>query len=192
MSAPGRSSVAGASLLKRAYTSGDSRRVSGYSIDALPPGFRVRHLVDASTSPRQVRHIVQTDGATSFPLDPTSETYQPDLDAFVTSQLATSETANVAAAKIVTETLQSARVTPGGLQSSFEGLLGQARAAIPFFEGYALDPSMTSQQWEDFVSLPQSPPPGTPEAVSKDRLLYDVVRSMAALMRYLTGDLPAA
>jgi hypothetical protein len=26
---------------------------------------------------------------------------------------------------------------------------------------------------------------------TKDRLLYDVVRSVAALMRYLSGDLPA-
>ena len=41
---------------------------------------------------------------------------------------------------------------------------------------------MTSQQWTAFQALPQA---------TKDRLLYDAVRSLAALMRYLTGVLPS-
>lgn len=96
---------------------------------------------------------------------------------------ATAEDHAAASAQLITDKLASVPVPRGDLKAILQALLGQAADAIPFFEQYALDPSMTAQQWTDFQQLDQA---------TKDRLLYDVVRSMAAVMRYLTGDLPTS
>lgn len=95
---------------------------------------------------------------------------------------ATAEDHATASAAIITEKLAEVPVPRGSLDSILRALLGQAAAAIPFFEQYALDPDMNAQQWTDFQALNQT---------TKDRLLYDAIRSLAALMRYLSGDLPA-
>lgn len=87
----------------------------------------------------------------------------------------------VASAQIITDKLAAVPVPRDKVSVILQSLLGEASKAIPFFEQYALDPSMTAQQWVDFQALNQT---------TKDRLLYDVVRSLAALMRYLSGDLP--
>ena len=89
----------------------------------------------------------------------------------------------VASAALITEKLAAVPIARDELPTILETLLGEAAAAIPFFETYALDPSMTATQWTAFQALDQT---------TKDRLLYDTVRSLAALMRYLTGDLPTS
>jgi hypothetical protein len=97
------------------------------------------------------------------------------------ASLATAADHQAASAAIITEKLAAVPVPRDDLATILQGLLDQTADAIPFFEQYALDPSMSAQQWTDFQQLDQT---------TKDRLLYDVVRSMAAIMRYLSGDLP--
>lgn len=104
-------------------------------------------------------------------------------EAEATAQIATAEDHASASRSILTAQLAAVPVQKTEIATILGGLLGQAKSAIPFFEQYALDPSMTAQQWTDFQALDQS---------TKDRLLYDAVRSLAALMRYLTGDLPTS
>lgn len=86
-----------------------------------------------------------------------------------------------ASAEIITQKLAAVPIRRAEIDVILQTLLGEAASAISFFETYALDPSMTSDQWTAFQGLEQA---------TKDRLLYDVVRSLAALMRYLSGDLP--
>lgn len=88
-----------------------------------------------------------------------------------------------ASAAIITEKLAAVPITRSELTGILQVLLGEATAAISFFETYALDPNMDSEQWSSFQSLDQA---------TKDRLLYDLVRSMAAVQRYLSGNLPTA
>lgn len=125
-------------------------------------------------------------------VDPTDEEIaqiQADQEAHAAAQAAyqaapaTAADHAAASADLVTEKLATVPIPRDQLPAILQGLLGEASSAIPFFEKYALDPSPTAQQWTDFQTLPQQ---------TKDRLLYDVLRSVAALMRYLTGDLPPA
>lgn len=94
--------------------------------------------------------------------------------------VATSVDADNTSAAIVSGNLAKAGLNVDQLASALQDLLAEAQAAIPYFEQYALDPSMTSQQWTAFQALDES---------TKDRLLYDTIRTLAALMRYLTGAL---
>lgn len=98
------------------------------------------------------------------------------------ASLATGSDHAAVSAQIVSEQLASVPVPRDQLAPILQTLLGDAAAAIPFFERYALDPSETSEQWTAFQALDQQ---------TKDRLLYDALRTLTALMRYLTGNLPA-
>lgn len=99
------------------------------------------------------------------------------------SSVATAADHAAASEALITAQLAAVPVQRDQVEPILQNLLGESASAIPFFEKYALDPSMTSQQWTDFQALDQT---------TKDRLLYDCVRSLAALMRYLTGDLPSS
>jgi len=84
---------------------------------------------------------------------------------------------------LISEKLASIPVTREALPTILEALLGEAAAAIPFFETYALDPAMNSPQWTAFQALNQT---------TKDRLLFDALRALAGALRYLTGELPTS
>jgi hypothetical protein len=92
-----------------------------------------------------------------------------------------------ASAAIITEKLATTGITVDQLPTVLDTLLSEASPAIPFFEEYALDPSMTGQQWVAFQQIPLTTTDGS---VSIYRLVYDLLRVNAALLRYLTGDLP--
>jgi len=100
---------------------------------------------------------------------------QPDI--------ATAADHTVVSDAIRSQKLAAIPISREALPTILENLLGEAAAAIPFFEKYAHDSSMSSPQWTAFQALDQT---------TKDRLLYDLLRSVAALMRYLTGELPTA
>lgn len=123
--------------------------------------------------------IICDDDISDSSIDAVVAAYTPP----VVSNVATSDDASNATATIITQNLSAAGVTREQLPPIFQQLLSEAQSGVPFFEKYALDPSMTSQQWTDFQALDQT---------TKDRLLYDAVRTLAALMRYLTGDLSTA
>lgn len=99
------------------------------------------------------------------------------------STVATAADHAAASAALVTAQLAAVPIPRDQIETILQALLGEAASAIPFFEKYALDPSMTGKQWTDFQALDQA---------TKDRLLYDTLRTLAALLRYLTGDLPAS
>lgn len=96
---------------------------------------------------------------------------------------ATAEDHAAVSASIITEQLDSVGITREVLPTILQTLLGQAQPAIEFFEQHALDPAMDSPQWTAFQALDQT---------TKDRLLYDLLRTVAALLRYQTGNLPTA
>jgi hypothetical protein len=125
---------------------------------------------DLATAEVTADLVKQTSGETYAPVEP------PPV-------VATSDDANTAAAQIVTGNLAAAGVNTATLPAIYAELLGEAKSAIPYFEKFALDPSMNAPQWTAFQALPQA---------EKDRLLYDLVRSMAAVFRYLSGTLAAA
>lgn len=124
--------------------------------------------------------VVVSDETDKTSLDSTVAAYTPPPPP---STIATADDHAAASAAIVSKQLASVPVQRDQIEPILQKLLGEAAAAIPFFEKYALDPSMTSPQWTAFQALDQT---------TKDRLLYDAVRSLAALMRYLTGDLPTS
>lgn len=157
----------------------------GWTIDTLPDGFTVKRVSQWAEPGHW--YVVSGHGQTSGRLDPSSPSYQTDLDTFVDTArapyeaaAATAEDHSTVAAKMLTEQLADVPVSRAQLQPILNQLLTDASSAIPFFELYAYDPAMTAQQWIDFQALDQT---------TKDRLLYDCVRSLAALMRYLTGHL---
>lgn len=84
-----------------------------------------------------------------------------------------------ASAAIVSEKLAAIPITREQLPLILEGLLGEATSAIPYYENYTLTPDPTTA-WTNFQALDQT---------SKDRILYNCCRSLAAIMRYLSGDL---
>jgi hypothetical protein len=98
--------------------------------------------------------------------------------------VATGEDAHLATREIVTANLAEMGVTIDQLAPTFDSLLAEAKSAIPYYEGYTLQPDPTTA-WTNFQALDQA---------TKDRLLYNCCRSLAALMRFLSGDLqpPAA
>jgi hypothetical protein len=124
--------------------------------------------------------IICDDGTDKASVDTAVAAYTPPSPP---PDVANAEDHAAVSAGIVTEKLAAVAITREELPAILQTLLGEASSAIPFFEQYALDPSMTSQQWADFQALDQT---------TKDRLLYDLVRSTASLMRYLTGDLPTS
>ena len=252
------------------------------SILALYPGVEFAYGGDGST----LDPIVDDDGnviaiglewhgTDPAPTLADLEAAWPDqVTAAQNAQPATAADHRTASAQIIDEKLASVPVSRGELPTILQNLLGEAVAAIPFFEKYALDPSMTAAQWEEFQTLPQhaknpqtdswtgdgtatswaltgnldqtlpftltvaaatatvavaaspagattqyvlvagatagtwslecgtDPAPATGvalslaytkiETISKERLQYDALRSLTALIRYLTGLLPTA
>lgn len=115
--------------------------------------------------------------------------WQADQQALTDSEIAyqaapaTADDHAAASAALITSGLASVPVPRDQLPAILQTLLGEASAAIPFFEQYAKDPSEASTQWTNFQALDQT---------TKDRLLYDSLRTLSALLRYLTGNLPTS
>lgn len=84
--------------------------------------------------------------------------------------------------EIITEKLAATGVSRAVLPTILAELLGEAQSAIPYYENYTLSPDPATA-WTNFQALDQA---------TKDRLLYNACRSLAAIMRYLTGVLPSS
>lgn len=109
----------------------------------------------------------------------------PTWDAFVAAAepvaVATASDHAQASASIITEKLAAVPVPRDQLAAILNQLLSEAVSAIPYYEGYTLTPD-TATAWTNFQALDQP---------TKDRILYNACRSLAAIMRYLSGNLPA-
>jgi len=118
------------------------------------------------------------------------ETDRPALDAAVAaytpppppSDIATSADRATVSDQLITEKLASAPVTRDELPTILQNLLGEASSAIPYYEGYTTKPDPATA-WTNFQALDQA---------TKDRILYNACRSLGALVRYLSGDLPTS
>lgn len=109
----------------------------------------------------------------------------PTWDAFVAATapaaVATASDHAEASASIITEKLAAVPVPRDQLATILNQLLTEATSAIPYYEGYTQTPDAATA-WTNFQALDQA---------TKDRILYNCCRSLAAIMRYLSGDLPA-
>lgn len=87
-------------------------------------------------------------------------------------------------ASIVRQNLEDSGVTQGDLPAKYQDLLAKAKAGIPWFEAFVGGKHPTDAELgaalAAFSALPQS---------TKDRVLFNCVRTLAAIMRYNTGDL---
>lgn len=93
--------------------------------------------------------------------------------------VATSGDIHATADSIITTALQTASILADQIPTALDPLLAQAESAIPYYEGYTLNPDPATA-WTNFQALDQA---------TKDRLLYNCCRTVAALMRYLSGNL---
>jgi hypothetical protein len=93
--------------------------------------------------------------------------------------IATAGDTTADAAVIINGNLAAAKVAPAAVPTILAGLLTQAQAAIPYYEGLTGSPDATTA-WTNFQALPQA---------TKDRVVYNCCRTHAALIRYLTGSL---
>jgi|SRR5581483_557008 len=98
------------------------------------------------------------------------------------SDLATSTDAAAATAEIITGNLVASGVKRDAIEPTFQQLLAQAQAAIPYYEGLTLKPDPKTA-WVNFQALDQA---------TKDRILFNCCRAIANMVRYMSGDLPAA
>lgn len=109
------------------------------------------------------------------------ETWTPPADP--SPPVASSDHVDEAAATIRNASLAVLKLPPEDVQPILDKLLGEAKAAIPWYEAFGQPDDWSAQAFAAFQALPQS---------TKDKILMNLCRMAALTIRYLSGDLPTA